>query len=710
MKKLMILFAAVCGCMMAQAQTIDAISTTQGETTDWYRFGESSRIDVAITNGNPVFPNKTYDLADGYVETEFGTAPVEKVTLTAADFTVTKEGDWVYDKTEKRVNVEFISVENPGPPADKVEIYYNNDKKVKPINPGTYQVYIDIEETDIYAAVTGITSEAWKFDIIDRKGAIQAIEDKKEEAVQAINSEAGDFETVPTVQKVVEDAKVDFEGVTITATNTINEATDQSTITTTKDDAISKIDEIEASAKTDIQTAIANFKESVKSEVDNAATDTKSKIDAFAVSEKVKDDAKSEIDNAVAEAEETIDNANSKEQIDNAKNNALNEINKQLAIVEASYAQLQVAKVAAIQKIEEVAADAEAAIDEAAGEYASLQAIWVVISSKKEEIASRKGEASHFIGAATDMEEISQQKEEAIQHIENIKSKAVEEIQEAIAAYKQKTIVEIKDVASTAKEEIDGLGVDESAKSEAKAQIDNIVNTAEQTINAATSKDAIDNAKKQAIADIHNVVQTTKDMWVIVRTDGAAGNWNTICLERNITAIDGATFWTVSGQDANSFILDEVTEPEAGYGYLIRFTAAELKVKYGDQVAATPVTASDGNPVQGTYTLIDFDKTTGLNELVGNYVVYQNQLCPVKAWVGLLAHRAYVVADLVPNNAPAPAPNRARMYMPKPKETPTGEWRIENGELRMTGKYVRNGQLIIVKDKKMFNAQGQMLQ
>ena len=88
----------------------------------------------------------------------------EKITLTAADFTVTQNGDWIYDKTEKRVNVE-LSPEYIKPSADVITIYYNNDKMVKPINPGTYQVYIDIEETDIYAAVTGITSEAWKFDI-----------------------------------------------------------------------------------------------------------------------------------------------------------------------------------------------------------------------------------------------------------------------------------------------------------------------------------------------------------------------------------------------------------------------------------------------------------------------------------------------------------------------------------------------------------------
>ena len=199
---------------------------------------------------------------------------------------------------------------------------------------------------------------------------------------------------------------------------------------------------------------------------------------------------------------------------------------------------------------------------------------------------------------------------------------------------------------------------------------------------------------------------TPIDEWVTVRTDGVAGNWNTICLPNNIIAIDGATFWTIVGQDATSFILDEITEPEAGQGYLIRFTATELKVKYGDQVAANPVTASDGNPIQGTFTQIDFDGE-GKNVLVGNYVVYNNQLCPVEAWVGLRANRAYVVAEYVSNTVPAPAPGRARAYMPKPKETPTGLINVNANA--NANKFLHKGQLIIVKDNKMFNAQGMKL-
>ena len=212
------------------------------------------------------------------------------------------------------------------------------------------------------------------------------------------------------------------------------------------------------------------------------------------------------------------------------------------------------------------------------------------------------------------------------------------------------------------------------------------------------------------LGDVETVFGTApEDTWYTVRTDGMAGNWNAICLEKNITAIDGATFWTVSGQDANSFVLDQVTEPVAGQGYLIRFTATELKVKYGDQVAAEPVPATYGNPIQGTYTQIDFDEQ-GVNELVGNYVVYQNQLCEVEGWVGLRANRAYVVANLVPDNAPAPAPGRARAYMPKPHQTPTELESVDGGQCTMRdGKFLRNGQLIIVKDNKMYNAQGMKL-
>ena len=356
---------------------------------------------------------------------------------------------------------------------------------------------------------------------------------------------------------------------------------------------------------------------------------------------------------------------------------------------------------------------AENSIAEAATDFVEIEGVKQATEDAASNLEDAKATANNTISAAVDMIAIKNAKDDAIGVIHMTTSKAVEDIQTAIKefiALQQNTIKEVEQVAATAKEEIDGLGVDDIAKSDAKAQIGNIVNTAKAAINEATNKDMINKAKTQAIADIHNVVQTTKDMWVTVRTDGTAGNWNTICLERNITAIDGATFWTVSGQDATSFILDAVTEPKAGQGYLIRFTATELKVKYGNQVAATPVSATSDdpvNPVQGTFEKIDAAET---NELVGNYVVYNNQLCPVEAWVGMKDHRAYVVADLVPNTVPQQAPSCARAYMPKPDQTPTELESVDGSQRTIrNGKFLRNGQLIIVKDNKMYNVQGMKL-
>lgn len=199
-----------------------------------------------------------------------------------------------------------------------------------------------------------------------------------------------------------------------------------------------------------------------------------------------------------------------------------------------------------------------------------------------------------------------------------------------------------------------------------------------------------------------------EDTWYTVRTDGVAGNWNTTCLENNIIAIDGATFWTVVGQDNNSFVLDEVTEPQAGHGYLIRFTKPELKVKYGSETADEPVTAINSNPVQGTYTEIAAAES---NVLVDNYVVYNNQLCPVTGWVGMNPHRAYVVTSLVPNQVPAQAPNRARAYMPKLHQTPTGNYSLpyEGTDGIGTVKMIKDGQLIIIRDGKIYNARGMAL-
>ena len=626
MKKLMILFTAVCGCMMAQAQEIDAVKVTQGETTDWYPFGKDNRIEVIIDDyyGDPIIEGKFYDLTKGNVETAFGTDPLPAI----------------------------------------------------------------------------------------RKAAFKELEEKKEDADDRMHKKAMGYELTEEVQWAIEDGNEKIMLAKEIAKNYINEATDESTIQKEKNNGLNAMEEETQKTLAGIQAAIAGYKERMKNNINDIATDAKNTINALGVYNTVKNQAINEIDKAVAAAETSITNATSQDDVDKAINNAQNTINQQLANVQAYSEKLQAAKQAAIVDIDKAAADAEVVINKAAEGYGNIEPVQYAVNLSKSQIREIKNVAHLMINAETNLDEVGQLKENNIKQIKIEQDKAVEEIQTAIQefiALQQNAIKEVEQAAATAKEEIDGLGVDNNANSEGKSQIDIAVSATQTTINEATNTYIIDEAKTQAIIEIYNVVQNLKDMWITVRTDGVAGNWNTICLERNITAIDGATFWTVSGQDANSFVLDEVTEPQAGQGYLICFTATELKVKYGDHKVTEPATATDDNPIQGTFTQIDIDEQGG-NELVGNYVVYNNQLCPVEAWVGMKDHRAYVVADLVPNNAPAPAPGRARAYMPKPDQTPTELESVDGSQRTIrNGKFLRNGQLIIVKDNKMYNVQGMKL-
>lgn len=193
------------------------------------------------------------------------------------------------------------------------------------------------------------------------------------------------------------------------------------------------------------------------------------------------------------------------------------------------------------------------------------------------------------------------------------------------------------------------------------------------------------------------------EMWYTVRTDGANGKWSSICLDKNVTAIDGARFWNVIAQNDTKFALTEVTAPEAGVGYLIYFTAAELKVKFGDQTASTPVAASASHPIQGVYTEIDFENNS---TLIGNYVVEYNELHPVTTTgVGLLANQAYVIPSLVSTSYPAEEEN----FIIKSSTIATELENANGSQIQQVVKYIRDGQLYIVKDGKTYNALGILL-
>ena len=176
-----------------------------------------------------------------------------------------------------------------------------------------------------------------------------------------------------------------------------------------------------------------------------------------------------------------------------------------------------------------------------------------------------------------------------------------------------------------------------------------------------------------------------------------AGNFGTICLPFG-GEINGAELYQVAGKEAGKVFLDEATALEAGVPYIFLATATELAV-YSD---GTTATASNKNGLYGT-----FDDNTSVAE--GMYIVYNNELRLCGTGCVINANRAYLNLSEVTTNVPAPMPGRRRVAMGVTGENQTtGFENITAPEGKAT-KVLRNGQIIIIRNGQMYNAQGQKL-
>jgi hypothetical protein len=182
----------------------------------------------------------------------------------------------------------------------------------------------------------------------------------------------------------------------------------------------------------------------------------------------------------------------------------------------------------------------------------------------------------------------------------------------------------------------------------------------------------------------------------------SAGRYGTICLPGNIVKCLGATLYEVAGKDGLRVVFDEVLTPEAGMPYIFLAHNAEVLFYCGDQTAA----AGNHNSLYGTFTVLQN------SELEGMYMVQNNKIVECNpANSGVAENRAYFngteLKDL--GSAPAPMPGRRRITMGTESEnTATGTEDVIAPE-GQTIKLIENGQLIIIRDGEMYNAQGQKL-
>lgn len=152
----------------------------------------------------------------------------------------------------------------------------------------------------------------------------------------------------------------------------------------------------------------------------------------------------------------------------------------------------------------------------------------------------------------------------------------------------------------------------------------------------------------------------------VVRTGLTAGRYGTICLEKNVTAMLGASFYEIAyreDKDGTPYkvCFDEVTMLEAGVPYIFLAEDEQITVVYGDE---TTTAAGSKNGLVGTFDDIsDGAAGTAGNQLEGNYLVNNNMIRLCGGNCNLPANRAYIRMSEVSTNVVAPAPGRRRITL-----------------------------------------------
>lgn len=185
---------------------------------------------------------------------------------------------------------------------------------------------------------------------------------------------------------------------------------------------------------------------------------------------------------------------------------------------------------------------------------------------------------------------------------------------------------------------------------------------------------------------------------------------NTLCFPYQIDSYTGATFYTlqykeVENEVVTNIVLDEVEADAplaAGtpYFYLPNDGEDELVCNYSGEALENPLSAING--VQGIFAL----QTVPEND----YVTYQGQIRKAGTNVTLHEYRAYIhMADVSGTPTPAPAARRRlTISNADAPQSPTGMEHVHNAVVSGQ-KIIRNGQLLIIRDGRTYNALGQLV-
>ena len=197
----------------------------------------------------------------------------------------------------------------------------------------------------------------------------------------------------------------------------------------------------------------------------------------------------------------------------------------------------------------------------------------------------------------------------------------------------------------------------------------------------------------------------TKKVWIVEAgyVRNVTNTYGTICLPYASASTTGAYFYEVAGKEEGKVYLASVDALEAGVPYIFEATAGTITVTYQGEAVDAPQN-DDANGLVGTFT----------NETIvpeGAYILHQNAFRTSNDPANpnkVNAYRAYLVMEDVPGEF---TKMPGRRYIGMSVQGENAETGLENIIVPegQAVKVISNGQLIIIRDGEMYNAQGQKL-
>ncbi len=203
--------------------------------------------------------------------------------------------------------------------------------------------------------------------------------------------------------------------------------------------------------------------------------------------------------------------------------------------------------------------------------------------------------------------------------------------------------------------------------------------------------------------------ENAEPVYETVRTELEPNAYYTMCLDKAVTAVRGGSIWRVlsKAQNGTDIILEEVTGTlDAGRPYIFYATAGKLEVVYSGTAVNDPVDDEENNGLIGSFEQVQIAQSDD------HYIIYKNELYYVNSnnvYVG--AYRAYLNMGGVPPYSNEPqqgnAPRRRVAMAVHGPQVATGIDALNASEAPV--KVLINGELFILRGKKMYDAKGQLV-